>query len=307
MSTKKNDPPISEASRRIAALRKALKLSQEEFAARMGVGRVAALYWESGRSQPSADTYVRMAKVAKEVDLASAVWFWQQVGVDREALRDLLPEFNKSTRKAEQRVRDVTEHADGGIVAVPLLRGIANLDAPSLASEDQIEAWLPLPALLVPNPSKTSCLIAPKGMTSLGFGTKDLLVIDSSEVLLDQLWRKMVIAERQSSGAAYVGFLHHFDIDNRRIPTLSVGRMAFGIHYAMQFGDPSNPSRKQRELEKKTGAGELRSPGRFLPMTPKTEWKILGRVICRIGCERGLDFIRPAKGDSSSSGIEPNS
>src|SRR5450631_645054 len=101
MSTAKSTPPITEASRRILALRKALKLSQEEFAARMGVGRIAALYWESGRSQPSADTYVRMAKVAKEVDLASAVWFWQQVGVDRDALKDLIPEFNKSTKKAE--------------------------------------------------------------------------------------------------------------------------------------------------------------------------------------------------------------
>jgi transcriptional regulator with XRE-family HTH domain len=301
MSIKKNGLPISEASRRISALRKALKLSQEEFAARMGVGRIAALYWESGRSQPSADTYVRMAKVAKEVDLASAVWFWQQVGVDRDALKDLVPEFNKSTRKAEQRVRDVTENAGGRVVAVPLLREVANLDAPTLASEDQIEAWLPLPALLVQNPSKTSCLRAPKGMTSLGLGGKDVLVIDASEVLIERLWGKMVIAERKSSGESYVGFLQHFDMDNRRIPALSVARMVF--HRMDELNDPNKAVQKPRELGKEPRSGPLRMPGRFLPMTPKTEWQILGRVVSRISCERGLDFVHHSKGDSSSTDV----
>lgn len=305
MSIKKSTPPISEASRRISALRKALKLSQEEFAARMGVGRIAALYWESGRSQPSADTYVRMAKVAKEVDLASAVWFWQQVGVDRDALKDLIPEFNKSTKKAEQRIRDVTENAGGGVVAVPLLREVDNLDAPRDASEDQIEAWLKLPALLVQNPPKTSCLRAPKGMASLGLGGKDLLVIDASEVNIERLWGKMVIAERQSSGESYVGFLQHFEMDSRRIPALSVARMVF--HRMDEVRDPNKAAEKSRELEKEPRSGPLRMPGRFLPMTPKTEWRILGRVVCRIGCERGLDFVPHSTDDSSSTGIVSDS
>lgn len=307
MSTTKNGPPISEASRRISALRKALKLSQEEFAARMGVGRIAALYWESGRSQPSADTYVRMAKVAKEVDLSSAVWFWQQVGVDRDALKDLIPEFNKSTKKAEQRVRDVTERAAGGVVAVPLLREITNIDAPTLASEDQIEAWLPLPALLVPNPTNTSCLRAPSWLSVLG--GEDLLVVDSSEVLIEQRWGTMVIAELQSSGESYVGFLQHFDSDNRRIPALSVTRLNenHNLNYFTEIGGPTKAARKHRKPGNKTGFGGLLSPGMFLPMTPKAEWKILGRVICWIGSAQGRDLGRLAKGDSSSSGSEPGS
>jgi hypothetical protein len=267
----------------------------------MGVGRIAALYWESGRSQPSADTYVRMAKVAKEVDLASAVWFWQQVGVDRDALKDLIPEFNKSTKKAEQRIRDITKNAGDGVVSVPLLRTAANLDAPGDASEDLIEAWVPLPAALLQNPPKTSCLRAPKGMASLGLGGKDLLVIDASEVVIERLWDKMVIAERQSSGESYVGFLKSFVMDNRRIPALSVARVVF--RRMDQFLDPNKAVPKPMELQNEPRSGVLRKPGRFLPMTPEKEWRVLGRVVCRIGCERGLDFVPHSKDEPSSRGI----
>jgi transcriptional regulator with XRE-family HTH domain len=306
MSSKKHIPSTSEASRRISALRKALGLSQEEFAARLGVGRIAALYWESGRSQPSADTYVRMANVAKEVDFSSAVWFWQQVGVDRDTLRDLVPEFNKSDREAEQRVRDITEHATSRIVAVPLLREIANIDAPTLASEDQIEAWLPLPAVLVPNPTHTSCLRGPVGMTVLG---EELVVIDSSEFPLEQLWGRMVIAAHQSSRESYAGFLQHFNSDNRRIPALSTTKLNefYFLNHITEIDDPAKTARKQGKPGKKTGSNVLLTPGTFLPMTPKREWKILGRVICWISSEQGRDLVRPSKGNSSSSGIESGS
>ena len=111
-------------------LRVALKLNQEQFAAKMGVGRIAALYWESGRSQPSAEVYVRMAKVAREIDLESAVWFWEQIGVDRDALNDLLPELKKSYDEAEQRVRVASQESAKGIVNVPILRGIGSAKEP---------------------------------------------------------------------------------------------------------------------------------------------------------------------------------
>lgn len=296
MSSRKSVPHVSEASRRIFALREALKLSQEEFAARMGVGRIAALYWESGRSQPSADTYVRMAKVAKEVDMPSAVWFWQQVGVDRDALKDLLPEFNKLATEAEQRVLEATMHAAGGIVALPLVRTIAGIKEPTLASEDQIEAWLPLPAVLVPNPTKTSCLRAPRTMRSLGASGKDLLVVDSSDVPIERLWGKMVIAENQERGESYVGLMESFDIDNRRIPALRPAHMIIGVPSAAESGDPTKDAREQRESGKEISPMALLKPGRLLPMSTTTEWKILGRTICRIGCEEGGDLDRLAKG-----------
>jgi len=301
MSTKKNPIHKSETSRRIYALRKLMDLSQEDFAEKLGVGRIAAVYWESGRSKPSAETYIAMAKVAREFDPSSAVWFWEQVGVDRDALRDLLPEFNRLSEEAENRVRNATEHAVDSIVRVPLLRKVCDIKAPTFASEDQIEAWLPLPALLVPNPTKTCCLWAPKGVRSLGLGSKDLLVIDSSDVPLEQLWGKMVIAEHQKTGLSYAGFLEPFDIDSRRIPALSVVSAGADFPHVMRFSVPTKTEWIQMKLPKKSEnkktVPDLSLSDHFRLMSPITEWKILGRAICRIGCERAGDLERLAKAD----------
>jgi transcriptional regulator with XRE-family HTH domain len=310
MSKKKITPQISEASQRILAFRKSLKLNMEDFASKAGVGRVTVLYWENGHSKPSPEAYVRMANLAKESDIPSAVWFLRQAGVDLETLRDLLPEFDKSAKKAEQRVREVTEHQAGSTVAVPLLRENASITEPTLASDDQVEAWFSLPALLVPNPSKTSCLRAPKRMASLGHGGKDFLVIDSSVTLIEKLEGKMVIAIHQSTGDWFAGFLQHFDFDDRKIPALTTGQTvpfyrnrvaAFPIKAARKTEDAS---RKTEDMEK-AGCGVLGSPGPFRAMTPKNDWTIKGRVICRIGCEPGIDFGRLARRDSAV--IEPAS
>lgn len=301
MLNKKTDSPISEVSLRILAFRKSLNLNMEDFASKVGVGRIAVLYWENGRSKPSPEAYVRMANVAKESDIPSAVWFLRQAGVDLETLRNLLPEFDKSAKIAEQRVRDVSEHEAGNSVAVPLLRDNASITAPTLASGDQIEAWVTLPAQLVANPPKTSCLRAPKGMAFLGRGAKELLVIDSSETRIEKLSGKMVIAKRHSTGEWFVGFLQHFDFDKRTIPALTTARL-IPFYRRGEVGDQTRAARMPRELAK-PDPGVLVSPGPFLPMTPKMDWDIMGRAVCRIGCEPGLDFGRLAK-DDSSNGIE---
>jgi transcriptional regulator with XRE-family HTH domain len=85
----------TEVCKRIHALRRAMDLSQVAFAAEMGVGRIAALYWESGRSKPSPEAYVRMANVAKELDISTATWFLEQAGIDIEGLRDLLQKIDE--------------------------------------------------------------------------------------------------------------------------------------------------------------------------------------------------------------------
>lgn len=282
-----------------------MDLSQEGFAEKLGVGRIAAVHWESGRTKPSPETYIAMAKVAKEYDPSSAVWFWEQVGVDREALRVLLPEFDRLSTQAEQRVRDATERNADDAVKIPLLRNVSNIKAPRFASDDQIEAWLPLPALLVPNPDKTSCLWGPPGMTTLNLGGKDLLVIDCSELDFARLWGKMVIAECLSSGYSYVGFLQHFEMDNRRIPALSATRNpSWGMTSSNNDGS-TRAARKGTQQEREVGSDRLRRPGPFRPLTPATDWSILGRVVCRIGSERRGGWQRPEVGSSSSGVAEP--
>jgi transcriptional regulator with XRE-family HTH domain len=281
MSRKKTTPTGSEVSGRVRALRKALKLNQEDFAARMGVGRVAALYWESGRSQPSVEVLIRMAKVAREVNLESAVWFWHQIGVDREALKDLLPELRKSSDEVEQRVRIASEKSAKGIVTLPILCDVWGLKEPMLITSEQIGGWLPLPDALIPNPSRTSCVHAPKGMTTL-FGD-DLIVVDATPHPIEKLWGKIVIAESRSSKITYVGFLQRFKSDGRYIPTLSQARLNEDL-YLNSNGEPNSEVRLRNQ--KRPAVGHvLHLPGRLLSLSPISDWDLIGYAVCWIGCE----------------------
>ncbi len=272
----------TEVSRRVRNLRAALKLNQEEFAAKMGVGRIAALYWESGRSQPSPEVYVRMAKVAREVDLESAVWFWQQIGVDRDVIKDLLPELKKSFDEAEWRVRVASQESAKGIVNVPILRGIGSLKEPLVAGPEQIEGWFPLPAVLIPNPSRTSCIRAPKGMSAL-FGD-DLVIVDVTPLPLERLWGKIVIAIRHSTGTAYAGFLQNLELDNRQIPALSQLRLNedYDLKHTTQITDMTNLVTRQSKQNKRIANDLLQLPGILLSMTPSSDWDLLGHAICWI-------------------------
>ena len=272
----------TEVTRRVRNLRVALKLNQEQFAAKMGVGRIAALYWESGRSQPSAEVYVRMAKVAREIDLESAVWFWEQIGVDRDALKDILPELRKSYDEAEQRVRVASQESAKGIVNVPILRGIGSAKEPLVAGPEQIEGWFPLPAVLIPNPSRTSCIRAPKGMSAL-FGD-DLVIVDVTPLPLEKLWGRIVIAIRHSTGMAYAGFLQKLELDNRQISALSQIRLNedFDLKHTTQITDMTNLAARQRKQNKRTTPDLLELPGILLTMTPSSDWDLLGHAICWI-------------------------
>ncbi len=272
----------TEVTRRVRNLRVALKLNQEQFAAKMGVGRIAALYWESGRSQPSAEVYVRMAKVAREIDLESAVWFWEQIGVDRDALKDLLPELRKSYDEAEQRVRVASQESAKGIVNVPILRSIGSAKEPLVAGPEQIEGWFPLPAVLIPNPSRTSCIRAPKGMSAL-FGD-DLVIVDVTPLPLEKLWGRIVIAIRHSTGTAYAGFLQKLELDNRQISALSQIRLNedFDLKHTTQITDMTNLAARQRKQSKRTATDLLQLPGILLTMTPSSDWDLLGHAICWI-------------------------
>lgn len=272
----------TEVTRRVRNLRVALKLNQEQFAAKMGVGRIAALYWENGRSQPSAEVYVRMAKVAREIDLESAVWFWEQIGVDRDALKDLLPELRKSYDEAEQRVRVASQESAKGIVNVPILRGIGSAKEPLVAGPEQIEGWFPLPAVLIPNPSRTSCIRAPKGMSAL-FGD-DLVIVDVTPLPLEKLWGRIVIAIRHSTGTAYAGFLQKLELDNRQISALSQIRLNedFDLKHTTQITDMTNLAARQRKQSKRTATDLLQLPGILLTMTPSSDWDLLGHAICWI-------------------------
>jgi hypothetical protein len=172
----------------------------------------------------------------------------------------------------------------------------------TLASEDQIEAWFPLPSSLVPHRGHTCCLRAPVGLTVLD--GKDIVVVDySPDALAEQLVGKMVIAECQSTGESFIGFLQQFNSDNRVIPALSAIRLNenFRLNTIQEIGGTNKSGVKRRKTQKKTGIGSLITPGMFLPLTPKPEWKITGQVICWIAYDQEFDVERLTKPDSAAS------
>ena len=277
----RNISPNAESAKRIEALRKALGETKEQFASRMGVGRIAALYWEKARSQPSADIYVRMAKAAQRIDAASAVWFWQQVGIDLDGLRELFPEFSEQVRAVERRVREVTEETAGQVIAVPLLSGLEYISSPTSAPPGAVTAIYPLPDFLVQNPSTTSCLRAPEEWSVLHGA--DLLVLDSSETSFERLFGRMVLTRRRSSGKTYLGFLQSFDIEGKPIPALSI--LPTNDVNVTRVNAPSESGGAEQPAK----TDELLSPGIFMSLTPKSDWRILARVICWLAPERELE------------------
>ena len=68
-----------EWANRIVALRKQLGLLQTQFAERLQVTQAAVSRWESGDSEPSAESYIHVANVADEIN---CLWFWERAGVD---------------------------------------------------------------------------------------------------------------------------------------------------------------------------------------------------------------------------------
>ena len=68
-----------EWANRIVALRKQLGLLQTQFAERLQVTQAAISQWESGASEPSAESYIRMANLADEMN---CLWFLEHIGVD---------------------------------------------------------------------------------------------------------------------------------------------------------------------------------------------------------------------------------
>jgi len=181
---------------RIKKLReKDLNMSQEAFAAQLGVSRISALHWESGKTSPSAKTYQGMADLALKVAPHTALWFLEKAGIDREKLLKFIPEFEKISKAAEQRVREMAREAPSGSVRVPLLRNAANILSASFAltSPEEVERWISLPSDLISNASATVAVRISQVFVRPIFDIGDVVVIDTTQNDVLQLEGKLVV------------------------------------------------------------------------------------------------------------------
>jgi transcriptional regulator with XRE-family HTH domain len=277
------DNALPEIAQRIAGLRKALGLTQEHFAARVGVGRIAVLYWERGKSPPSPDAYIRLAKLAKDVDTPTAAWLLNQVGLDGDTVRAVLPEFESQARRLSERLRQATVCIPFELIAVPLLRTLGSNLNPG-ADPSQIEGWLPVQSALVRNPSATCCMRSPSEMSAMD--GENLVMIDSTILDLPLLENKIIIVLHKPTKQTYMGYLYNYPFGTQRIFALSESRQKF-------ISFPNAISIKATHNTEDRQPFTLRSPGPYLPFVPPREWKVLGRVVCSISWEAGLSLLGP--------------
>ena len=269
--------------RMITKFRDAIGLSRQELAAKLGVNRVAVLYWENGRSAPSTENYIRLANLAKNSTAAEhALWFWEQAGVDLNALKELIPEVKKAFKEHEKRVKA----AD--VVPIPLLRGVTYVNSPSVAPAEEVEARLPLPTAFIPNPAATSCLAVPHDYLRSTLGKGDVLIVDGSEQNPDNLWGAMVVAyhtplkeprdhELGPRAGIHVGWLRRRDLgDHGYLAELDISLLNSVPRGLVTTGEKVHGLEK---LDYSDSPVVIATYFGFRTITPDMGWRVLGRVI----------------------------
>jgi transcriptional regulator with XRE-family HTH domain len=78
---------MSEVSKKIHKLRTSQDLSQIQFAEALGTSQSRVSEWELGATAPSAEGFVKLAAQAAKSDADEALFFWQQAGLDVDAVR----------------------------------------------------------------------------------------------------------------------------------------------------------------------------------------------------------------------------
>ena len=195
-----------------------LGLSQEELASQLGIKRISVLQWESGRTKPSNEMYVKLAKLATGRKGGNAIHFWEKAGVDLEALGGLIPEVAATLKEFEKKRR--APAAD--VVNVPLLKSEYSefIARPSSAPAKAIERWVPWPSESVRQLSATCCFWGPVefGLQLLVPG-RQILLLDNSVVDPSKLTGEMILAQATKPndfypvGRCYTGWLHRIDLE----------------------------------------------------------------------------------------------
>lgn len=187
MSRKKLGTPLEA---KLAELMRLLGIDQkQELAEHLEVSPTAILHWENGRSQPSAETYIRMATLARDKSPMLVRWFLEQIRIGDSLLRLIVPAYEKSAKQFEKRLRDWSEKKLKGLVPVPLIEELGDGDHASVlsrvraATSEGAEACVPFPMALVSAPQSTICLRAPDDCMRPIFRRGDFVAVDISTAI----------------------------------------------------------------------------------------------------------------------------
>ena len=244
-------PVKPEWSRRISRLRRSLRVSQSDFAAKLGTSAMTVSRWEQGTTEPQAEAYIRLGNLST---LSDTWFFWGRGGLLFADIMRALPAMERRFPDgAVANLRMVNAVAAGKItvsqkdlVAVPILPAeAATLDEEARQVDDidrlTPEAIWAAPAQWCPNPSHTVSLRVKGNSMSPLILDGYIITIDRSEVSRERLLGKIVVAW------------------NRTTKQLVVSRL-------LQFADAYALVSDQRD-------------NKTLSLASESEWRIVGKVL----------------------------
>ncbi|MGH9501251.1 MAG: S24 family peptidase [Terriglobales bacterium] len=208
--TRKSKAALPEWARTIAALRRRLNLSQSELGRMLDTSAMAISRWERGRSQPPANAYIRLGKVAGD----PLCWFfWGRAGLSTADVIRVLPRARIRLRAARM-ARVHVVHAGAkkqwrslkkALVAVPLLPVWAATSGSEGTKVDDLEqlkpeALLAVPAEWCPHPGSTVSLRVKGNSMSPLILDGYLIGVDTSETSHKKLWGHIVVAWNREKG-----------------------------------------------------------------------------------------------------------
>lgn len=142
-------------SAKIRFLRKALKLKQEEFAAKIGVDQTTVSKWEKVKARPTPDALVRIAALADEVD---KLFFLEHAGLPPQFLdgNPMIPEVETASVHVIARAFGEVPSAPK-LVWVPLYKDSVAAGEPR-GVHPEIDEFIPFAEKLMPKGSKLVAL-----------------------------------------------------------------------------------------------------------------------------------------------------
>ncbi|MGB9106091.1 MAG: helix-turn-helix domain-containing protein [Terriglobales bacterium] len=277
----------------IRKLRETLGLSQEQLAKSLGINRISVLQWENGKTKPSNELHIKLAKLATAHKGANARYFWEKAGVDVNTLGALIPEIATTLREFEKQRRTLA----GDVINIPLLKPAYSefIARPSTAPNSAIAAWLPWPSEAVKQLPATCCLWGPVEFSRSRFVPgRQILLLDSSECEPSKLIDEMVLVEntKPSDGypaGLYTGWLHRLDLEKlgqgsnlSDLIVLNDDPSGFGTHVRNRLTTPNVPGLTESEAARLTALAWTRfetSPGAVIRGGSARHWRVLARVI----------------------------
>ncbi|MBI3894941.1 MAG: helix-turn-helix domain-containing protein [Acidobacteria bacterium] len=178
-----------------------LGLTQHALADQVGVRPATVGWWETGLKEPSAESYVRLARLSSSDD---AWFFLNKLGIDKELV---LTKWSDATNKPlapqppEIRIYTMEEWKSGTLerlrfqVQIPVLRDEAAAGSPREINERDIDSFIAVPIKFVPKGSGayTGIYIRGDSMEPI-LSDRFIVVVDHTQRDLVRLRGRMVAA-----------------------------------------------------------------------------------------------------------------